>query len=185
VPQLISQTKDGNHPESHSTILTRPAEIPLSQVNETLKQHGISLLSLSQSAWSIVLGCLFQTDDICFGNVINGRSLPMERIDELVAPCFNTIPVRMQLSDKRRNLDLMKAFQSLGVELLPYHFTPLRYVQSLLSGDTRRLFDTLLLLQQPPRPLDQSVWTLERDAGEMDVSFWTNWFTLLGCANEL
>ncbi|KAK3937945.1 non-ribosomal peptide synthetase [Diplogelasinospora grovesii] len=169
VPQLISQTKDGNHPESHSTILTRPAEIPLSQVNEKLKQYGISLLSLSQSAWSIVLGCLFQTDDICFGNVINGRSLPIERIDELVAPCFNTIPVRMQLSEKRRNLDLMKAFQSLGVELLPYHFTPLRHVQSLLSGDTRHLFDTLLLLQQPPRPLDQSVWTLERDAGEMDV----------------
>jgi hypothetical protein len=35
----------------------------------------------------------------------------------------------------------------------------------------RRLFDTLLLLQQPARPLDQCLWTLERDEGEMDVSF--------------
>jgi hypothetical protein len=78
----------------------------------------------------------------------------------------------MTLSDKQQNLDLMKAFQTLNPTLLQYQFTPLRRIQSLLSrnGSGRRLFDTLLLLQQPLRPLDGEIWTLERDEGEMDVS---------------
>jgi hypothetical protein len=77
----------------------------------------------------------------------------------------------MDMSRKRRNLDMMKAFQSANTELMQYQFTPLRRIQSLFSQHgSRRLFDTLLLLQQSPRPLDRSIWTLERDDGEMDVS---------------
>jgi len=145
--------------------------IPLSQVRARSRELGVSLLALTQASWGIALGSLFKTTDICFGNVVNGRSFPMERINELVAPCFNTIPVRMDLSRSSRNLDVMKAFQTLNTDLMRYQFTPLRKVQSLMSPNrSRRLFDTLLLLQHSPRNLDQNLWTLERDEGEMDVS---------------
>jgi amino acid adenylation domain-containing protein len=146
-------------------------DIPFSEVRAGIRELGVSLLALTQSAWATALGSLFNTDDICFGNVVNGRSLPIENINDLVAPCFNTIPLRMDMSRKRRNLDMMKAFQSANTELMQYQFTPLRRIQSLFSQHgSRRLFDTLLLLQQSPRPLDRSIWTLERDDGEMDVS---------------
>jgi hypothetical protein len=146
-------------------------DIPLSEVRANIRELGVSLLALTQSAWATALGGLFNTDDICFGNVVSGRSLPIESINDLVAPCFNTIPLRMDMSRKRRNLDVMKALQSANAELMQYQFTPLRRIHSLVSQHgNRRLFDTLLLLQQSPRPLDRSIWTLERDDGEMDVS---------------
>ncbi|KAK4119059.1 hypothetical protein N657DRAFT_582453 [Parathielavia appendiculata] len=145
-------------------------DIPLLEIQTRIKALGVSLLALTQSAWARTLGCLFRTNDICFGNVVNGRSLPVEGINELVAPCFNTIPIRMNLSRRQRNLDLMKAFQASNAKLMEYQFTPLRRIQSLLSQhSTRRLFDTLFLLQQSPRVVDQSLWALERDDGEMDV----------------
>ncbi|KAL2158785.1 hypothetical protein VTH06DRAFT_3977 [Thermothelomyces fergusii] len=77
----------------------------------------------------------------------------------------------MDLSRRQRNLELLKAFQALNAEMMEYQFTPRRRIQSLdpRASGTPRLFDTLLLLQQSPRPLDQSIWTLERDEGEMDV----------------
>jgi amino acid adenylation domain-containing protein len=154
-------------PSSHFSEL----EIPLSEIQTRVKSLGVSLLAVIQSAWAYALGCLFRTSDICFGNVVNGRSLAVEGINELVAPCFNTIPVRMDLSRSHRNLDLMKAFQRTNAELVEYQFTPLRRIQSLFSQHSaRRLFDTLLLLQQTPRVLEQSLWTLERDDGKMDVS---------------
>lgn len=157
--------------EARSGPLTRELGVPLSDIKARIQDLGVSLLALTQSAWAITLGCLFRTDDVCFGNVVSGRSVPVEGINDLVAPCFNTIPIRMGFSGSQRNIDLMKAFQSLDAELLSYQFTPLRRIQSLFSKHgTWRLFDTLLLLQQPPRPLDQSLWTLERDEGEMDVS---------------
>ena len=169
-PKLVTNL-NSDLTETHISRLTSRADVPLSLINRRARELGISLLALAQSAWAITLGSLFGTGDICFGNVVNGRSLPIEGIGELVAPCFNTIPVRMDLGRGQRNIDLMKAFQSVNTELVQYQFTPTRHIQSLFSQkDTRRLFDTLLLLQQPPRHLDQSLWTLERDEGEMDVS---------------
>ncbi len=163
----------------YTAIQTNPLslelDMPLSQVIIRTRELGVSLLALTQTAWAITLGYLFDARDVCFGNVVNGRSLPLEGINELVAPCFNTIPLRMELSRSRRRLDLMKAFQSVNTEILQHQFTPLRRIQSLYSRhDTRRLFDTLLLLQKSPRGLDESLWTLERDDGEMDVSWLTS-----------
>jgi amino acid adenylation domain-containing protein len=172
---------DGYHPKLITHLSTQHVEtgfsshsdlgIPLPQIQNRVKELGVTLLAVTQSAWAHALGCLFRTDDICFGHVVNGRSLAVEGINELVAPCFNTIPIRMDLSRSQRNLDLMKAFQRTNAEFMEYQFTPLRRIQSLFSQHSaRRLFDTLLLLQQSPRVLDQSVWILERDDGEMDVS---------------
>jgi len=169
-PKLITHLVS-ELPAGGTGPLELEVNMPLSQVRARSRELGVSLLALTQASWGTALGSLFKTTDICFGNVVNGRSFPMERINELVAPCFNTIPLRMDLSPSSRNLDLMKAFQTLNTDLMQYQFTPLRKVQSLMSPNrSRRLFDTLLLLQQSPRNLDQNLWTLERDEGEMDVS---------------
>ncbi|KXX82747.1 Hydroxamate-type ferrichrome siderophore peptide synthetase, partial [Madurella mycetomatis] len=168
-PKMVTQLRSGDL-ETRRHVSARELDIPLSQIKTRIRELGVSLLALVQSAWATALGCLFQTSDICFGNVVNGRSLPIDGIDKLIAPCFNTIPVRIDMCGSQRNVDLMKAFQTLNGELIQYQFTPLKRIQSLLSKrNTRSLFDTLLLLQQPRRPLDQSLWVLERDESEMDV----------------
>ncbi|EAQ85529.1 hypothetical protein CHGG_09543 [Chaetomium globosum CBS 148.51] len=150
--------------------LSYELDVTLSQATVGTKELGVSLLALVQTAWAITLGRIFKTEDVCFGNVVNGRSLPIEGISELVAPCFNTIPIRMDLSHRQRNLDVMRAFQKINAEVMNYQFTPLRRIQSIIPDvGCWGLFDTLLLLQQPSRALDQSLWTLERDDGEMDV----------------
>ncbi|KAH6640132.1 hypothetical protein F5144DRAFT_598845 [Chaetomium tenue] len=150
--------------------LSYELDVTLSEATARTKELGVSLLALVQTAWAITLGRIFKTEDVCFGNVVNGRSLPIEGISELVAPCFNTIPIRMDLSQRQRNLDVMRAFHKTNAELMDYQFTPLRHIQSIIPEvGSRGLFDTLLLLQQASRPLDQSLWTLERDDGEMDV----------------
>ncbi|KAL1839368.1 hypothetical protein VTJ49DRAFT_1603 [Mycothermus thermophilus] len=168
-PKLTTHLVSGLH-DYHRRQLSSQLDVPLSSIQSRVRELGISLLALVQSAWSLALGALFRTDDICFGNVVNGRSLPIDGIHDLVAPCFNTIPVRMNMAGKRRNLDLMRSSHNTNAGLLRYQFTPLRHVQSLFSHrHDPRLFDTLLLLQQSPRSLDQAFWTLERDEGEMDV----------------
>lgn len=149
-------------------VLMQHLDISYSEVDAGLRALNVSLLTLMQVSWSTLLRIVLQSDDVCFGNVVNGRSFTVERVDELVAPCFNTIPTRIDFQKNRRNLDLMRSFQALNPELLQYQFTPPRRIQSLCSTNGARLFDTLLLLQQPSRPLDENLWVLERDDGEMD-----------------
>lgn len=164
-------------------VLTQVLDLPLSQIEHRLRMLNVSLLSLFQATWSSLLGIIQESDDVCFGNVVNGRTSMVDRVDELVAPCFNTIPARNQLHDKRRNIDLLKSFQELNPELLQYQFTPLRRIQALCP-EALRLFDTLLLLQQTPRKLDESIWILERDDGDMDLPLVCEVTPILGSGNR-
>ncbi|KAK5657928.1 hypothetical protein OQA88_2477 [Cercophora sp. LCS_1] len=168
-PKLLAGVKSPSSRVS-TTVLQMELALSLSFVTGRTKELGVSLLSLTQAAWAVTVRCLFRDEDVCFGNVMSGRSLSLERLEELVAPCFNTIPVRMNILDKRRNFDLMKAFQHANPDFIAHQFTALRRIQALLSHNgSRRLFDTLLLLQQPVRKLDSEIWDLERDDGDMDI----------------
>lgn len=151
-----------------SGLLCKTFDMSYSKLNEQLKGLNISLLSLAQASWGTLLSILVGSEDVCFGNVVSGRSIAFDRIDELVAPCFNTIPLRLTTSNYRRRLDVTRYFQKLNPELLQYQFTPLRRIQNLSVKNGGRLIDTLLLLQQPSRRLDDTIWSLERDDGVMD-----------------
>ncbi|UKZ61521.1 NRPS [Trichoderma atroviride] len=163
-------------------LFTKPPRIQSSQdtredtlhasYNETkdrLRTLGVSLLSVCQAAWADVLAVCSNSPDICFGLVMNGRSLDIEGLDRLVAPCFNTIPVRHDISTFSRSIDLAKSFQSLNSDFQPFQFSPLRSIQKLVTKEGLGLFDTLLLLQNPSQDMDAGLWSLEEDYGEMDI----------------
>ncbi|KAG6015234.1 NRPS protein [Claviceps pusilla] len=150
---------------------THPVSIDISfeDLQKKSRSFGVSLLSSCQAAWAAVLSSVFEKSDIAFGNVVSGRTIAVEGIDKLVAPCFNTIPLRMDISRTAQNMDLLKAFQNLNSRLLPYQFSPLKLVQKIAGMRRQSLFDTLFILQQPLQDMDESVWTLEEDVGDMDV----------------
>ncbi|KAF3036183.1 nrps [Didymella heteroderae] len=56
-----------------------------------------------------------------------------------------------------------------NVDSLDHQLTALRRIQHVALKEGDRLFDTLVILQQPSKPLDDSIWTLEEDMGEMDL----------------
>jgi ferricrocin synthase len=141
----------------------------LSDLRGKIQSMGVSLLSLCQAAWANTLAIAHDGPDVCFGNVVNGRTIGIEDIDYLIAPCFNTVPVRKDISTHIHRMDLVKSFHSLASEIVPYQFTPLRLIQKAVSRQGLGLFDTLLLLQHPLREMDDSVWILESDSSEMNI----------------
>ncbi|KAJ4310768.1 non-ribosomal peptide synthetase nps2 [Fusarium piperis] len=150
---------------THTTSL----DLPLTELQARLRDLGTTLLSICQASWATVLAMVYRRPDVCFGNVVSGRTLNMEGLDRLVAPCFNTIPVRADFTASWSNLDLVKHLQKLNAELLAYQFTPLRLVQRTVNRTGKHLFDTLLLLQKPLQDIEKDVWTLEGDSGDMDI----------------
>lgn len=151
------------------TVHTKSLRMPLRVLQGRVRDLGVSLLSLCQGAWANTLGTAYSSSDVCFGNVVSGRSVDIEGVERLVAPCFNTLPIRADLSTMAHGKDLIKHLHQLNSDLLPYQSTPLRLIQKLANRQGRGLFETLLLLQKPLHKMDDRVWILEEDSGDMDV----------------
>ncbi|KAI8295133.1 Hydroxamate-type ferrichrome siderophore peptide synthetase [Colletotrichum sp. SAR11_240] len=150
-------------------VVTGLLEIPLSNLQSVSRATGVSTLSFFQTAWSVFLSIVYDETDVCFGNVMSGRALSHEGIDRLVAPCFNTLPIRIELPASAQFVTMLRKFQNLNPRLLERQFTPLRSIQNQVTRSGLQLFDSLLLLQQPRSERDASVWELVEDNGAMDV----------------
>ncbi|UPX14186.1 uncharacterized protein EKO05_0004676 [Ascochyta rabiei] len=156
------------HPGT-SKSLRRNLKLPLSVVRAASQHASSSVLSVIQAAWAKLLHFYKGENDLCFGNVVSGRAFPEDGLDSLVAPCFNTLPVRASFDFSKPNSALIELLHSFNVDSLAHQLTALRRIQSTAQTDGSRLFDTLVILQQPSEPLNDAIWTLELDMGEMDL----------------
>lgn len=133
------------------------------------KRYSVATLSVFQAAWAKVLSCCQQAEDVCFGSVVSGRSVAVPDIERLVAPCFNTIPVRINLDQCRNNAHLAQALHAQNIEDMRYQLTSLRHIQTLSQTPDVHLFDSILLLQPPQKALDPSIWAVIGEEGTMDM----------------
>lgn len=144
-------------------------QLPLDDARQACQDASTSLLSIIQATWAKLLHFYTGESDICFGNVVSGRNLPSAGLDRLVAPCFNTLPMRVKFDFHQTNVSLIELTHALNIEMLAFQLTPLRRIQTKTLTEGGRLFDTLVILQQPLANLDASIWTLERNLGDMDL----------------
>ncbi|KAG9899731.1 peptide synthetase, partial [Aureobasidium melanogenum] len=167
IPKPFENSATSSPRESFGTIADR-LDCSRDAVETFLTKHSTTMLSLIQAMWAKTLSASQCYSDICFGNVVSGRSIPVDGIESLVAPCFNTIPLRADLAKHRSNLTLIKALQKANIESLPYQLTPLRRIQAQAGTNGQRLFDSLVLLQQTSTDLDTDIWALKGETGVMD-----------------
>ncbi|KAK4987719.1 hypothetical protein LTR66_007530 [Elasticomyces elasticus] len=157
--------------EGRSSI-KQHALMQLSELESSCRHQRVSLLALCQAAWTKTIAQHHQTSDVCFGNVVSGRTVPVEGVERLVAPTFNTLPVRVNLMSARKNADITKVLHNYNTDVLPFQLTSLRRIRQFHSRNDREssLFDSILLLQQLPTGLDPAIWSLADETGEMNVS---------------
>ncbi|KAJ6783795.1 hypothetical protein PWT90_02911 [Aphanocladium album] len=166
-PSLLFRKPSGRAVRQVTHTLT--VERSLRRSQQKIKSLGISLSSLCQATMARLLAILGDKSDVCFGNVMYGRTIGLDGIERLVAPCFNTVPIRQDMPPSLSNIDLAKSLLALNADMLERQFTPLRQIQKIAATESRNLFDALLLVQQPLQEMDVNVWTLEEDAGVMDL----------------
>jgi amino acid adenylation domain-containing protein len=143
--------------------------LPLGEVREACQNQSVTLLAVIHATWAKLLCFYTGVSDVCFGNVVSGRALPGHDLERLVAPCFNTLPVRINFDLRKKNVALAKQAHAFNIGSSAFQLTPLRRIQNIALKDSGRLFDTLVILQQPSEPLDSTIWTLEEDRGDMDM----------------
>jgi amino acid adenylation domain-containing protein len=160
-------------PESSESVVNGRIEMPFASsqidLDDFSKRHDVGAASIYQAAWTKVLVLAQGAGDVCFGDVVSGRSVPVANVHRLVAPCFNTIPVRVVLDNIHDNISLIRAVHKQRLAADSYQLTPLRRIQALSKTPDVHLFDALLLVQPPSRDLNADIWQLHEDEGLMDL----------------
>ncbi|KAL5352222.1 hypothetical protein ACLOAV_002169 [Pseudogymnoascus australis] len=163
--EKVEATRRQNH------VVKISASMSLKSIEERLAHHDASLLSVCQAAWASLLAHRASSTDVCLGSVVSGRTVPVEGLNRLVAPCFNTIPFRLRNLHRLSYLEAFRTLQGQNAEAVPWQMTGLRRVQNLAGvegGEGGGLFDTLVLVQTAEREMDGAVWSVEEDRGGMD-----------------
>ncbi|KAJ5815263.1 AMP-dependent synthetase/ligase [Penicillium riverlandense] len=168
-PTLLSarQNDKGLGEESASQQIHMTLNTSLESLKQSCRNLSVTPLNVFHGAWARLLSLYAGSSDVCFGNVFSCRTLPLEGVDRIVGPCFNTLPVRIKVPSTATNGDIIKLAQKSNTDILPHQLSPLRRIQKRILTNGTRLFDTLVILQNGSPKLDSHVWELLCDEGNM------------------
>ncbi|MFE0102047.1 non-ribosomal peptide synthase/polyketide synthase [Streptomyces sp. NPDC059009] len=109
---------------------------------------GVTLNTLVQGAWAVLLGQLTGRSDVVFGATVSGRPAAVPGVDAMVGMFINTLPVRVQCAPGDSFADLLRGLQQRQGALLDHHHHGLSDIQQDLGIQT--LFDTLVVFESYP-----------------------------------
>ncbi|WP_245547018.1 non-ribosomal peptide synthetase [Nocardia brevicatena] len=125
-------------------------------------ESEVTVNTVVQAIWALLLASLTGRDDIVFGAVVSGRPPQLTRVDEMVGLFTNTIPVRVRLDPNQTVGELLERIQAEQAGLLEHHYLGLADIQSAAGG--AGLFDTLVAYESYPIDADG----LQQAGGSID-----------------
>ena len=120
-------------------------------LQEFCRRHQLTLNTLVQGAWALVLSCYSGQDDVVFGAVVSGRPAELRGADAMIGLFINTLPVRVRLHGEDRLLDWLKELQVRQAEARQYEYSPLVEIQGWSEVPRGQpLFESLLAFKELP-----------------------------------
>ncbi|WJM95380.1 non-ribosomal peptide synthase/polyketide synthase [Pseudomonas defluvii] len=115
---------------------------------------GVTINTLLQGAWAVLLGHYANSSDVLFGITVSGRGLPLAGVEEMVGLFINTLPLRVQLPTEQSVATWLQALQRTNLDLRALEHSPLADVQRMARpGDGAQsgaLFESILVFENYP-----------------------------------
>ncbi|TCJ96815.1 non-ribosomal peptide synthetase [Nocardia alba] len=110
--------------------------------------NDVTVNTLFQAAWGVVLAGAFGHDDVVFGAVVSGRPPQLDGVDEMVGLFANTVPVRVRFHGSAPLRNMLSQLQAEQIAVLDGHHLGLAEIQR--AAGTGELFDTLMAYESYP-----------------------------------
>ncbi|MDH2428009.1 non-ribosomal peptide synthetase [Sphaerisporangium sp. TRM90804] len=146
------------HPERPAGAPVRPAQVRVelpervtAQLAVRARELGVTLGTVVQGAWGLLLGRLTGRQDVVFGTTVSGRDAEVEGIESMVGLFINTLPSRLRWEPADTLAALLGRLQDEQARLLDHQHLGLAEVQRVAGhAGGGELFDTLLVFENYP-----------------------------------
>ncbi|MFH8342787.1 amino acid adenylation domain-containing protein [Streptomyces sp. AM6-12] len=118
------------------------------ELSRRAAELGVTLNTLLQGAWAILLAKLTGQQDVVFGAAVNGRPAELTGSDEMVGLFINTLPIRALCRPNDSVSAVITELQRRQTALLDHHYYGLADIQR--SVGLPALFDTIVVFENYP-----------------------------------
>jgi amino acid adenylation domain-containing protein len=121
------------------------------QLDEFAKRHRLTVNTLVQGAWAVLLSRYSGQQEVCFGATVSGRPADLPGADTITGIFINTLPVRVRVDDDCGVADWLQRLQASQAEARRFDYASLGQLRSwadLPSG--LELFDSVVVFENYP-----------------------------------
>jgi amino acid adenylation domain-containing protein/non-ribosomal peptide synthase protein (TIGR01720 family) len=142
-----------NTPIREEAVSLGRVEVPWSidqgrELSRRAAELGVTLNTLLQGAWAILLAKLTGQQDVVFGAAVNGRPPELAGSDEMVGLFINTLPIRAFCRPNDSVAGVITELQERQTALLDHHYYGLADIQRNVGLPA--LFDTIVVFENYP-----------------------------------
>ncbi|MEM1311442.1 MAG: condensation domain-containing protein, partial [Cyanobacteria bacterium P01_H01_bin.153] len=123
-----------------------------------IQRHHLTLNTLIQGAWALLLSRYGDTFDVVFGATVSGRPPTLPGAESIVGLFINTVPVRVALSPEMPLLSWLQNIQAGQRDRETYAYSTLTDIQSWSAVPNGvPLFESLLVFENYPVSLNAAL----------------------------
>ncbi|WP_425301083.1 amino acid adenylation domain-containing protein, partial [Nocardia neocaledoniensis] len=154
-PTLVTAVRPPRTHDGEPEELRR--EVPLAPgtaaaLDRHRAERGVTLNTVVQTAWALLLAELTGHTDLVFGTTVSGRPPDLPGAERIVGMLVNTVPVRIGLTPDEPVGDLMTRVQREQGALVDRNILGLNEIQSLAGLGP--LFDTSMVFESYPMDVE-------------------------------
>ncbi|MGP2442969.1 non-ribosomal peptide synthetase, partial [Streptomyces sp. JW3] len=163
-PTLVAPADPGRRPGETAHVITE-LPVALSQaLADVARSQGVTLNTVLQGAWALVLAQLSGRTDVVFGATAAGRPPELPGVESMVGLFMNTLPVRVRLDGALPVRRLLTDLQQRQSALMPHQHLGLPEVQRLAGPGG--VFDTIVVYENYPSPPEEQP---DRSAAPIEI----------------
>ncbi|HEY2723642.1 MAG TPA: amino acid adenylation domain-containing protein, partial [Pseudonocardiaceae bacterium] len=142
--------------EAHRSESSESVHMALSaeesaRIRDTARRGGLTVNTIVQGAWAVLLSRAGRTSDVVFGTTVSGRPAELAGVESMVGMFINTVPTRAEVAADREVASWLRGLQQDQSESRRFDFVSLAQIQSWseLPGGVG-LFDSVVVFENYP-----------------------------------
>lgn len=121
------------------------------QLNNWAKLNHLTLNTIIQGCFALLLSRYSGEDEVIFGATVSGRSPEISGVESLVGLLINTIPVKVLIISDQNFLGWLKQLQQQQIEYLEHQYSPLVQIQQWSNlNNGNQLFESFITVENYP-----------------------------------
>ncbi|RMQ46057.1 Pyoverdine sidechain peptide synthetase II, D-Asp-L-Thr component, partial [Pseudomonas cichorii] len=148
--RLVQALKSSASGQGHGDYFHLIDAAGTQRLSEFAREQRVTLNTLVQSAWLLLLQRYTGQSSVTFGATVAGRPADLPGVEEQLGLFINTLPVIASPRPEQTVADWVQQVQAKNLALREYEHTPLYEIQRLAASAGEALFDNILVFENYP-----------------------------------